>query len=366
MIKYIDSTRMYEEVRHKLQPRSEEVYQSGMHFPDKYCGLAEDLLKEMSGRKYAWLVTSGTAGILAMFLANKIQPGSTIACTNYSCPATVMPINLIGAKPVFFDVNEYGQQTHDDRLNDCDYIMATGLYGDTYDHDEFVKYGKPIMNDSAQSFGAKYKGIESLALGEMSIISFSTNKNCPIYGTYGAVLTDDDELAERLRLIRRNGYENRDVALDIPIIGMNLQPHEDKAAQVLTSLEFLPDWQRRRAEINDYLEDQCKKIGLSTRPTPDYSTRNYHKFMIFVKNNRQFVDAMAGKGVNCQLHYTYNFAKTTVFESKMNTEYPGTEWWRQHAVTIPSNPWLTTKELETIIQALKDTVTEEDLGLCLT
>lgn len=366
MIKYIDSTRMYEEVRHKLQPRSEEVYQSGMHFPDKYCGLAEDLLKEMSGRKYAWLVTSGTAGILAMFLANKIQPGSTIACTNYSCPATVMPINLIGAKPVFFDVNEYGQQTHDDRLNDCDYIMATGLYGDTYDHDEFVKYGKPIMNDSAQSFGAKYKDIESLALGEMSIISFSTNKNCPIYGTYGAVLTDDDELAERLRLIRRNGYENRDVALDIPIIGMNLQPHEDKAAQVLTSLEFLPDWQRRRAEINDYLEDQCKKIGLSTRPTPDYSTRNYHKFMIFVKNNRQFVDNMAGKGVNCQLHYTYNFAKTTVFESKMNTEYPGTEWWRQHAVTIPSNPWLTTKELETIIQTLKDTVTEEDLGLCLT
>ena len=366
MIKYIDSTRMYEEVRQKLQPRSEEVYQSGMHFPDKYCGLAEDLLKEMSGRKYAWLVTSGTAGILAMFLANKIKPGSTIACTNYSCPATVMPINLIGAKPVFFDVNEYGQQTHDDRLNDCDYIMATGLYGDTYDHDEFVKYGKPIMNDSAQSFGAKYKGIESLALGEMSIISFSTNKNCPIYGTYGAVLTDDDELAERLRLIRRNGYENRDVALDIPIIGMNLQPHEDKAAQVLTSLEFLPDWQRRRAEINDYLEDQCKKIGLSTRPTPDYSTRNYHKFMIFVKNNRQFVDNMAGKGVNCQLHYTYNFAKTTVFESKMNTEYPGTEWWRQHAVTIPSNPWLTTKELETIIQTLKDTVTEEDLGLCLT
>ena len=366
MIKYIDSTRMYEEVRHKLQPRSEEVYQSGMHFPDKYCGLAEDLLKEMSGRKYAWLVTSGTAGILAMFLANKIQPGSTIACTNYSCPATVMPINLIGAKPVFFDVNEYGQQTHDDRLNDCDYIMATGLYGDTYDHDEFVKYGKPIMNDSAQSFGAKYKDIESLALGEMSIISFSTNKNCPIYGTYGAVLTDDDELAERLRLIRRNGYENRDVALDIPIIGMNLQPHEDKAAQVLTSLEFLPDWQRRRAEINDYLEDQCKKIGLSTRPTPDYSTRNYHKFMIFVKNNRQFVDNMAIKGVNCQLHYTYNFAKTTVFESKMNTEYPGTEWWRQHAVTIPSNPWLTTKELETIIQTLKDTVTEEDLGLCLT
>ena len=301
-----------------------------------------------------------------MFLDNKIQPGSTIACTNYSCPATVMPINLIGAKPVFFDVNEYGQQTHDDRLNDCDYIMATGLYGDTYDHDEFVKYGKPIMNDSAQSFGAKYKDIESLALGEMSIISFSTNKNCPIYGTYGAVLTDDDELAERLRLIRRNGYENRDVALDIPIIGMNLQPHEDKAAQVLTSLEFLPDWQRRRAEINDYLEDQCKKIGLSTRPTPDYSTRNYHKFMIFVKNNRQFVDNMARKGVNCQLHYTYNFAKTTVFESKMNTEYPGTEWWRQHAVTIPSNPWLTTKELETIIQTLKDTVTEEDLGLCLT
>ena len=106
MIKYIDSTRMYEEVRHKLQPRLEEVYQSGMHFPDKYCGLAEDLLKEMSGRKHAWLVTLGTAGILAMFLANKIQPGSTIACTNYSCPATVMPINLIGAKPVFFDVNK--------------------------------------------------------------------------------------------------------------------------------------------------------------------------------------------------------------------------------------------------------------------
>jgi len=63
------------------------------------------------------------------------------------------------------------------------------------------------------------------------------------------------------------------------------------------------------------------------------------------------------------LHYTYNFAKTEVLKPVWNTEYPGTEWWRQHAVTIPSNPWLTTAELKTIIETLKDTVTEEDLGL---
>lgn len=351
MIDFIPVPRIYDQVKDSLQEKLVSVYKDNKHFQGKFCEYAQDLLKKFSGRRHAFLVTSGTSAIQVMLLAKEIKPNTRIGCINYSCPATVMPIMVANAKPVFFDIDQYGQQdiNQDEPI---DYLLATGLYGDTYDHEKAQSLGVPILNDSAQSFGAKYKGIESTKLGECSIVSFSTNKNCPIFGTYGAVLCDDDELAKKIALILRNGYANRDSGLAIQYVGINAQPHEDKAAQVSTSLEFLPQWQQRRKQIAEHYRSKLPSLDISIRQSPGWSETNNHKFTIFVNNKSQFRDELLEMGVECQLHYTYNFASTPLFQNTQSKKFTWTEYYRQHAISIPSNPWMTDAEVETVIQKI--------------
>lgn len=362
-IKFIPVSRIYNDLKTKLEPRMNFVYNQDNHFEGEFTKQCEDFLKSYTGRKYAFVTTSGTASITIMLMAAGAKPGSKVASTNYSCPATVMPIKMLSAIPVYNDINLYGQQDFTN-LSDVDFILATGLYGDCYDHDQIKNIDVPILNDSAQSFGAKYNDKESTSLGDMSIISFSTNKNCPIFGTYGAVLTDNQEYAEKIFLMRRNGYRSRDVGTGIEHIGMNAQPHEDKSVQLLCSLEKLPQWQNTRQNIANDLDVALKKLDVCLRKSPSYSTKNNHKYCIFVEDKWQFRDKMSKFGVECHLHYTYNFSKTPVLKGETLSEYPWTEFYRKHAISIPSNPWLTVKEINYIINSIEKCITKEDRELC--
>ena len=362
-IKFIPVTRIYEEVRDTLNIRTEQVYGTDQQFEGRFMGECEEILKHYSGRKHAFITTSGTASITIMLMAAGIKPYDRVATTNYSCPATVMPIKMLGAIPVFNDIDMHGQMKFDN-ISDVKAVLGTGLYGDCFDFDKIKNLGVPILNDSAQSFMAKYKGIESTKLGDMSIISFSTNKNCPVFGTYGAVLTDNDDMADAIFLMRRNGYKSRDVGTGIKYIGMNAQPTEDKCAQLLTSLERLPAWQNRRKQIADNLTEKLSQIGVCLRKSPSYSSTNYHKYCIFVKNKWQFRDKMKELGVECLLHYTYNFANTEVLRGVNIHDYQGTEFYKDHAITIPANPWLRDEEIDHIVKSIKHCITKEDIDLC--
>lgn len=375
-IKFIPTERLYQDVRHTLMPRLERLYSGGIqgpgsghcgsrHFADRHTQECEARINHITGRRHTLLTTSGTASIQLMLMAQGVGPGDEVIVTNYSCPATVMPIRLMGARPVFVDLDPYGQQDLAQvrgRITDrTRAIMVTDLYGDCSDYDQLRGMDIPVLNDSAQSLMTRYRGQQTASLGAMSIQSFSTNKNCPIFGTYGAISTDDDELAERIRLMRKNGYGDREVGTAIHHIGINAHPQEDKAAQVLSSLEMLSQWQARRAEIAQRLHEGLRAVGVHVRPSPSYSETNNHKFSMFVHDKRAFRDLMSLQGVETQLHYTYNFAKTEVLSDDTQQHMPMTEFYARHAISIPSNPWLTDAEVSRVVEAVKNCVTDADL-----
>lgn len=367
-IKIVPIPRLYGELKDKLYSRYDEVYTAGKQmWEGEYCVKCEDFLKQISNRKYAFLTTSGTSSIQIMLLALGIEPGDEIISINCSAPGTVMPIKVMGANAVYCDLNEYGQQdlTNIESLitDKTKAIEATGLYGDCYDHDRIKDLGLPILNDAAQSFYAKYKGIESIKFGDMSIISFSSNKTCPIFGTYGAVLTDNDELAEKISLMRRNGYKSRDVGKGIKYIGINAQPTEDKCVQVLCSLEKLNAWKTRKKKVHEYYNEQFTKAGIKIRKSPTYSQTNYHKYCIFVNNNEKFRDKLAEDSIECQLHYKYNFAHTPVLTNGETQSYNFTNFFNQHSISIPANQWLTDSEVEEVANKIIKNITSEDLNL---
>jgi UDP-2-acetamido-2-deoxy-ribo-hexuluronate aminotransferase len=364
MIKFIPISRLHDVIKDQYYDCLNEVYSQDRQFEGPYCKKSEQRLQEISGRKHALLVTSGTAGIMAMLLAHGVKPGDEVICINYSCPATVMPVMVLGATPVFVDIDRYGQMDLANvktKITDkTSAILTTGLYGDTFDYDAVKDLGVPVLNDSAQSVFNKYKGQDNTKLGKMSILSFSTNKNIPVFGTYGAVFTDDDELAKQLYVIRRNGYLNRDVGTAINYVGFNAQPHADKSAQLFCSLQHADKFQARRSLIADYYKQELGKLNICIRPSPSYSESNNHKFTILVADKLAFRNKMMDKDVETQLHYTYNFAKTAVFGQTSEEEFPMTDFYVKHAISIPASPWHTDAEVEKVVEAIKQVATKED------
>ena len=184
---------------------------------------------------------SGSHAISISLLANNIGWGNKVIIPNYSCPATLSSVHVIGCLPVFCEINKYGSLDIS-RLNQladsgAKAVLATGLYGDIHDHagvEEFCKKNNMVyINDAAQSQFALYNGTNSLSLGDLVCMSFADNKAVPIAGTYGAILTDDEILHDKIRILRKNGKPSR--AEPYETAGFNSEPEEEKACLLYTS-----------------------------------------------------------------------------------------------------------------------------------
>ena len=365
MIKITALSRLYEEIHIPLKQRLDEVYAQDIHMEGKWMTACEQKMKELTGRKHAHMVTSGTSALMLMFMSLGIKQGHKVICINHSIPSSVMPPKLLGADLVFTDIDRHGQQNLNDiDTKDVKAIMTTGLYGDCHDHDLIADLGIPIINDSCQAFLSKYKGKEATSIGDASAISFAQNKTCPVFGTYGAVLTDRDDWADDFSYTRRCGYLSRNSS-DLNHIGINAQPHADKCVQVYTSLEHVLKWQDRRQVIADDYRQGLKDTGVLIRTSPNYSTTNNHKFVLFVDNNIDFMQKLADMGVESHLHYRYNFSQNKVLSNQTTKKFPMTDFFVKHAVTIPSHPWLRKEEIAKVIDAVKKCLSQKDLDLTI-
>ena len=375
MIKIAPIDRIHSDLYSSLIPRYREIYSenAGSFREGKFSKTCERLLCELTGRKHALLTTSGTDSILVACIALGLRPRDEVIAINMSAAGTIQPVKVMGATPVYCDINIMGQQDFsniNELINEkTKFIIATGLYGDVYDHDSIKDLGLPVLNDGAQSFTAKHRGKESAKLGDIACLSFGQNKTAPMFGTYGAVLTDDDSLYEEMRYIRRCG-ENFDRSgpeigvAGVSRIGINAQPHEDKAVQVLCALEKMPEWQDKRKKIHRYYYEQLEPTGVKFRPRPDFSETNYHKFAIFVKDSLDFSDRLKADKIESQAHYTQSFAKIPALASNQDrNNFPGTHYYNCHSISIPATPWMTDTEVEHVVSSVKKHLKGDDLNV---
>lgn len=352
MIKIAPLTRLYQDTKSTLAGYYQDVFYQDEHVNGKITGKCADAVSEHTGRTHTVMTTSGTDALTAMLLSVGVGCDDEVICINYSNPASVMPIKLLGAIPVFVDINRYGSMDLTDLpiTTRTKAVIVTGLYGDSVDWDLIADVEVPVLNDSAQCLTTKYKDALVTAQGDVTALSFAFNKNAPVYGTYGSISTDDQDLYHKLKVITANGYNNQD-SVQISHIGIMGKASEDKSAQCLASLESLPTWQLARRDIAEYYCQQFDRNGVHVRPSPSYSETNHHKFCIFVNNKKQFSELMQAQGIECNLHYTYNFSKYSVLNPNQNT-YPWTDFYVDHAVSIPCHPWLEHNEIQQVVDAV--------------
>ena len=175
-------------------------------------------------------------------------------------------------------------------------------------------------------------------------MSFADNKTIPIAGTYGAMLTNDVDVYNRLRALRSNGKPSR--SEEYSTSGYSSKPEEEKAVQMLASWEHLDQWQKRRQEIAEHYDSQFKG-KIETRPRPAYSEWNAHKYAILVENKFEAYKTMLAEGVETDQHYTENFANLS-WTPKTDKQFPMTDKFIKQSLTIPNNPFMTDAEVEIV------------------
>lgn len=357
MINCHNLSRRFEDVKDDYFKSLEIISKNEKTVNGYFVNLVEEKLKSYSNRKYAMLVRSGTQALTLSLLANGIKQNDEVIIANYSCHASLSCVTVIGAIPVFCEINKHG-------LMDPQYLdslitsktralIATGLYGDVHDHDpikEFCSKNNLVyINDAAQSYFASYKGQESLDLGDITCISFAENKPLPSLGTFGAIFTDNDNVYETLRYMRKNGKPSRKEPFNG--IGVNGHPEEDKAAQILASTKHIEKWQKRRFEIADYYDREFNNAEILTRERTTYGTWNTHKYVIFTRDKFEMYDKLYADGVDSECHYTENF-NDLPWLNKPKVHMPWTDFYVKKALTIPLNPHLTDAEIEKVVNSV--------------
>lgn len=361
MIRYTNEDRHYEETKDQLLEVLKEVSYNpvqrsgeynGKYLVPKYTALVEQQLKDLTGRKHCVATLNATSAICASLIALGVGPGDEVIVTSLSYVASVNQVQLLGATPVYCDVDDQGiidlAQVENAISTATKAIIPVSLYGNTPDYDRINeisrKYNIPILNDTAQSMYAEYKGKPDGSFGDFSVFSFSRNKPVPTIFGFGAVLFDNDDYLASVTRATRNGKMNR---IEQPQSqGMNAQPYDVHCAHASHCIEKGKTWNHLRCEISKTYYEEFKNLPISFIEPKEYCKTNWHKFVIKTDQRDQLAQHLWSNEISAVKHYTDNLSK--------NPDMKKTVALNKTVLSIPNHNWLEEWEIQKIINTVKD------------
>jgi UDP-2-acetamido-2-deoxy-ribo-hexuluronate aminotransferase len=318
-IPFIDLKIQYQALKPQIQARIEAVLEHGQYIMGPEVNELESKLSALTGAKHCITCASGTEALLMSLMALGIKPGDEIITTPFTFVATAEVIVLLGAKPVFVDV-EPDTCNIDAKLIEAKItpntkaIMPVSLYGQTADMDAInaiaFKHGNlPVIEDAAQSFGATYKGRQSCNLSTIGCTSFFPSKPLGCYGDGGAIFTNDDALAQAMSEIRVHGQSKRYVHTRVGVGG---RMDTLQCAIVLAKLErFEWEVQQRMAIGQRYTDlissSQAQRCNpqevIQTITIRPERTSVYAQYTVMVPDREAFQKRLADSGIPTAVHY---------------------------------------------------------------
>lgn len=307
-IPFIDLKTQYLALQTQIQTRINNVLEHGQYIMGPEVRELEQKLEEYAGAKHCITVASGTEALLISLMALNIQPEDEIITTPFTFVATAEVIVLLGAKPVFVDIQS-DTCNIDPMLIEAKItpktraIMPVSLYGQPADMDEInqiaAKYNLPVIEDAAQSFGATYKGRKSGNLSTIGCTSFFPSKPLGCYGDGGAIFTNDDVFAQTMREIRVHGQSKRYVHTRVGVGG---RMDTLQCAILLAKLERF-EWEIKQREqigqrYNSLLKDKVKLVAQR-----DDRTSVFAQYTILVENREQLQESLKEQGIPTAVHY---------------------------------------------------------------
>jgi UDP-2-acetamido-2-deoxy-ribo-hexuluronate aminotransferase len=358
-IEFVDLKTQQRRILPELERRMKAVLNHGRYIMGPEIQELEGKLAAFVGVKHCIAVASGTDALLIALMALGVSAGDEVVTTPFTFISTGETIALLGAKPVFVDIDGRTYNLDSSLLEAAitpktRAILPVSLYGQCADFDAINAvagiYGIPVIEDACQSFGATCGGRKSCGLSSIGCTSFFPSKPLGGYGDGGACFTDDEELATKMRRIRVHGQDRR---YHHPVLGINGRMDTLQAAVLLAKLEVFADELEARARIAARYDELLRDV-VAVPHIESHNTSVYAQYTVEVDHREAMQEKLREEGIPTAVHYPVPLHLQPVFAGRNLPEksFPVAESAARRVLSLPMHPYLTDAELVRIASAV--------------
>jgi len=359
-VPFVDLKAQYQSIKNEIDGAVARVIESGSYILGPEVETFEKNFAEYVGARSCVGVNSGTAALQLALIAGGIGAGDEVVVPANTFFATAETVSAVGATPIFVDADPVSYTIEVAKIDAAitpktRAIVPVHLYGQPADLDPIFEIAQRhkliVIEDAAQAHGAEYKGRRVGALGHIGCFSFYPAKNLGACGEAGAIVTNDANIAHRLRMLRDHGSERK---YHHEIVGYNFRLEAIQAAVLSVKLRHLDAWNDLRRQHAARYDDLLKDTGLILPRQMSYARHVYHLYVVQAGARDELQKKLAAAGVQTGIHYPIPIHLQPAYSSLCYRvgDFPETEKQARRVLSLPMFAELTDEQLEAVAAAI--------------
>jgi dTDP-4-amino-4,6-dideoxygalactose transaminase len=383
IVPFLDLNVQYESINGEINQAIQQVFDSSAFVGGLFVERFEQQWASFCGCRHAVGVASGTDALWLVLLALGIGQGDEVITVPNTFIATAEAISSCGATPVFVDIEENSFNMDPQKLKDfleksCIYapssrmiinkttkrlvkaIIPVHLYGQPADMEPIMEIaranGLPVVEDASQAHGASYRKKPTGTIGDAGCFSFYPGKNLGAYGKAGAVVTDNPELAQKIRILRDHGQPGRYLHT---MIGWNGMMDGIQGAVLSVKLEHLNKWNESRRKAAVLYNKKLSQIGGLKLPIESGQSRHvYNVYGVLAKNREHLMANLLKNNIHTRIHYPIpiHLQKAYQYLHYEKGSYPVAEKFAKQVLSLPIFPEMTETQIDHVAEGIKNWV----------
>jgi len=380
----LDLKAQYSSIRDKVRRAVDEIFETQRFILGPNVTALEEEVARFCRVPYAVAVASGTDALLLSLKALGVGPGDSVITVPYTFFATAGAIVNLGARPLFVDIDESSYNMDPDQVSrllerDCTYNLSTHklvhkasdtivkaivpvhMFGQCADMDEILqivrRYRLPVVEDSAQALGAKYRDSYAGAMGDLGCFSFFPSKNLGGAGDGGMVVTHSKELADLVKLLHIHGARTKYYH---SVVGTNSRLDEIQAAVLRVKLGFLEQWNEARRKNAEAYNSELKEAGLLERivtpGTRSGRTHIYNQYVIRCDRRDELQNFLRTCGIGTEIYYPLSLHQQECFRNLdyRTSDFPQARAAAERTLALPVYPEISAEQRAHVVSSISE------------
>jgi dTDP-4-amino-4,6-dideoxygalactose transaminase len=360
-VRLVDLNREYQAIGREAEAAIQGVLKRGDFILGQAVQRFEQEFAKFCNARFAVGTSCGLDGLHLALLANGVGPGDEVITAANTFIATAFAISTVGARPVLVDVDEATFNINPSQMESritpaTKALIPVHLYGQPADMEPLLEmaegYGLKVIEDACQAHGAEYKGKRVGSFGDAAAFSFYPAKNLGAYGDGGMVVTEHQEVAEKISTLRHYGQRAK---YEHIVKGGNWRLDTLQAAVLSLKLKHLEEWNHARRKSAAYYGQLLQDADVITPLEAPYAKHIYHLYVIRLKNRDQAREHLAERGIETGIHYPIPIHLTPAYQDLgyKRGDFPISERLADEILSLPLHPFLKEEEIEFVAENIK-------------
>ena len=371
-VPFFDLSIQFKSIEDEIKPAMDEVFKSQQFIMGSQVQVLEETLARYCHVRYAVGVASGSDALLLSLMALGIGNGDEVLLPSFTFFATAGSVSRLGAIPVFVDIDQKSYNIAPSKIEEkitprTKAIVPVHLFGQCADMNPILEIAKAkklfVIEDAAQALGAEYKptagseGLRAGQMGDLGCFSFYPTKNLGAFGDAGMVVTDNSNLAEKIRLLRVHGSQPKYFHKQI---GINSRLDTLQAAILLVKFKYLEKWtaerQKKAQRYHRLFEDLHASVKGFELPTIQYQNRHiFHQYVVRVPERDRLKKFLAEEGIGTDIYYPIplHLQECYAFMKHHRGDLPNSEKASEEVLALPIYPELTEDQQLMVVDRIK-------------